>query len=310
MVRLGTDPRVIMAARGPQRVAPVASELETPLAVLAHDIRSPLHTLGMSCELLASRVDTADAAAARQLSVIQYTIRQIDRLVGDVLVMASLPAVSSEDQSRQCNVRSVLLESAHDHRALAEASRVDLSFHWNDEGCCARLDRASLLRVLANLLTNAIRFTPPGGAVEVSAERVGSEVELVVSDTGTGMPQEQLHHIFERGRLLESGWHGSGGLGLMIVKRIAESCGGRVHAESEVDRGSVFTVVVPAAAETASGDEDTPDASTNANVVATSDQLGIMKQWGEHAAVDECDGTAPDADGPQGSQRVHSGRGT
>lgn len=280
MVGLEAEPCGITAARGPQHAEPVAAELETLLAVLAHDIRSPLNTLGMSCELLSSRVDTADAAAARQLSVIQYTIRQIDRLVGDVLAMASLPAVPSGEQSRQCNVKSVLLEAAEDHRALAEASGVDLSFHWKDEGSCARLDRASMLRVLANLLTNAIRFTPPGGSVEVSADRVGSEVELVVSDTGTGMPQEQLYHIFERGRLLESGWHGSGGLGLMIVKRIAESCGGRVHAESEVGRGSVFTVVVPAVAEPAPGIEDTPDATANPTVVATSDQIGIMKQWG------------------------------
>jgi signal transduction histidine kinase len=298
MVRLETEPCGLTAARGPQHAEPVAAELETLLAVLAHDIRSPLHTLGMSCELLASRVDTADATAARQLSVIHYTIRQIDRLVGDVLAMASLPALSSGDQSPQCNVRKVLLEAAADHRALAEASGVDLSFHWADEGCCARLDRASMLRVLANLLTNAIRFTPPGGSVEVRADRVGSEIELIVRDTGTGMTQEQLHHVFERGRLLNSGWHGIGGLGLVIVQHIAESCGGRVHAESELGRGTVFTVIVPAVAENASGIEGTIDATVSPAVVAPPDRDRHHEAVGEHGAVDECDGTAPDADGP------------
>lgn len=257
MVSLGTEPRGVTVARRPQHTAPVALELETLLALLAHDIRSPLHTLGMSCELLASRVDTVDATAARQLSVIKYTVRQIDRLVGDVLAMAIPQTAASGDTSPQCNVLSVLREADEDHRALAEASGVDLSFHLTDERCGARLDRASLLRVLANLLSNAIRFTPRGGSIEVNAERVGSDINLVVRDTGSGIPQEQLDHVFERSRPLESDWHGNGGLGLMIVKRIAESCGGRVYAESEVGRGSVFTVVVPAVAETASCIEET-----------------------------------------------------
>jgi signal transduction histidine kinase len=82
-----------------------ATEIETLLEVLAHDIRSPLHTLGLSCVLLGSRIDAADDAAARQLDVMQYTIRQIKRLVDDVLTMAALRNPESMQGPARCAVR-------------------------------------------------------------------------------------------------------------------------------------------------------------------------------------------------------------
>lgn len=238
------------SGRVPHRHDPgtVAAELEELLAVLAHDIRSPLNTLGMSCELLANRIDPHDAVAARQMEVVHYTIRQIDRLVGDVLAMASLRTRTLRRSMPACAVRPVVAEAVADHRALADASGVRLSVDLPDAECHARIDRASLLRVFANLLTNAIRFTPANGSVAVHAERVGEEIDFVVCDTGSGIPEEELTHVFERAPLQHDERSGSGGFGLSIVKGIVESCGGRVSAESEVGRGSSFTFVLPVAA--------------------------------------------------------------
>jgi signal transduction histidine kinase len=221
-----------------------AGELETLLAVLAHDIRSPLHTLGLSCELLASRIDASDASAARQLEIIQYTIRQIDRLVVDVLTMAALRHREGMQGLKGCAVRPVLREAVADHRALAEANGVALTLHMPETECEALIHRPSLLRVLSNLLSNAVRFTP-SGRVEVRAEQLEREFRVVVRDTGRGIAPERLKDVFQGAPLHDDDQCRSGGLGLYIVKSIVDAYGGSVSAESSVGRGSSFTFVLP-----------------------------------------------------------------
>jgi PAS domain S-box-containing protein len=112
-------------------------------------------------------------------------------------------------------------------------------------------DAARLQQIVWNLLWNAIKFTPAGGSVELRAERVGERIRIVVSDTGKGIQQEFLPHVFDRFRQVDSsGSQRSGGLGLglALVKRLAELHGGKVEAASEgVGRGAAFTVTLPLA---------------------------------------------------------------
>jgi signal transduction histidine kinase len=223
-----------------------ATELETLLAVLAHDIRSPLHTLGLSCELLGSRIYARDDTAARQLDVMQYTIRQIERLVDDVLTMAALRNPGGMQGSARCAVRPVLRQAIEDHRALAEANGISLSLHLPEAECEALIHRQSLLRVLSNLLSNAIRFTPHG-SVEVHANTLHRELRVTVRDNGSGIPPEQLEDILHGDPLSHPGQDGSGGMGLYIVRRLVAACGGGISAESVEGTGSAFTFIVPLA---------------------------------------------------------------
>jgi signal transduction histidine kinase len=223
-----------------------ATELETLLAVLAHDIRSPLHTLGLSCELLGSRIDATDDTAARQLDTMQYTIRQIRRLVDDVLTMAALRDPGSMQGPAQCAVRPVLRQAIEDHRALAEANGIGLSLHLPGAECEALIHRQSLLRVLSNLLSNAIRFTSHG-RVEVHAETFHRELRVAVRDSGRGIPPEQLKDILHGDPLRRHDEDGSGGMGLYIVRRLVAAYGGGVSAESVEGSGSTFTFILPLA---------------------------------------------------------------
>jgi signal transduction histidine kinase len=246
----------------------VGSDLAELLAVLAHDIRSPLHTLGLSCELLASRIDLSDAASARQLENVRHAIRQIDRLLADVLTMASDQS-AGRAASGACVAWPVVAEGVEDHRALAEAKGIGLSVRLAHEHCVVGIDRASLLRVLANLLTNAIRFTPAGGHVDVRVERLDEEVVLQVRDSGCGIPVDRLPHVFERAPLDHRERRGGGGFGLSIVRGIAESCGGRVGAESAVGKGSSFTVLLPVVARAGDVRQRTPKSPAAAAVSRT-----------------------------------------
>jgi signal transduction histidine kinase len=110
-----------------------------------------------------------------------------------------------------------------------------------------------LRRVLDNLLGNAVKFTPPGGAITVRLRREGDLAVLEVSDTGVGIPTSQLERIFERFYQVDGSArrrYGGVGLGLALVKDITETYGGRVSVESQVDAGSTFTVYLPISADT------------------------------------------------------------
>jgi len=109
-----------------------------------------------------------------------------------------------------------------------------------------RMDRLSILRVLSNLLSNAIKFTPKGGSVVISSKKVGEELHLSVSDTGTGMESSEVKQLFQRYCRLEQHSHIAGtGLGLFVVKSIVAAHGGRVEVVSQKGKGTRFEVVLP-----------------------------------------------------------------
>jgi len=111
-------------------------------------------------------------------------------------------------------------------------------------------DAERIHQVLFNLVDNAVRFTPPGGAVTIGAHRVNGHVEISVADTGSGIPSEALPRLFERFYRVDtarSREDGGTGIGLAIARSIVEAHGGHIHAESQMGKGSVFTFDLPAA---------------------------------------------------------------
>jgi signal transduction histidine kinase len=109
----------------------------------------------------------------------------------------------------------------------------------------ARCDKGRIVQALSNLLGNAIKFTPEGGAITVSAHVPGDELVVTVSDTGPGIPAEYLSRVFDRYWQAEDAKSGGSGLGLAIVKGIAEALGGRAWAESRLGSGSAFHMALP-----------------------------------------------------------------
>jgi signal transduction histidine kinase len=133
-------------------------------------------------------------------------------------------------------------------------------------------DRERLHQVLFNLLDNAVHFTPVGGTVTVSAARHGAALHVRVTDTGPGIPSEHLPHVFERFYRVDqarSRGDGGTGIGLAIARSIVEAHGGRIWAESEVGKGSVFGFEIPSAGVRGPGTDDLNLGPANRERLAT-----------------------------------------
>jgi two-component system phosphate regulon sensor histidine kinase PhoR len=132
--------------------------------------------------------------------------------------------------------------------SVAKQRQVVMEFSIPDD-LTVVCDWSSLTRILANLLDNAVKYTEPGGRVGVTAARSGDTVAISVSDTGVGIASTDLERIFERFYRVDKARSrelGGTGLGLSIVRHLAEACGGRVSVESQLGKGSRFTVTLPA----------------------------------------------------------------
>jgi PAS domain S-box-containing protein len=220
------------------------------LALLSHELRTPLTPMLGWIRLLRTRhVRQEDYDSA--LEKIERAVESEIKLVGDLLDISRIITDKMTLDFRALDMRSILKTAAEMARSSAEAKGICLVIETGEDEAPVSGDSDRLQQVVSNLISNAIKFTPPGGRVEARMERVGDHLELVVKDTGQGISQEFLPHIFERFRQADSSAtreHGGLGLGLSITKRLAELHGGSVQAESEGEgRGSTFTVKLPLA---------------------------------------------------------------
>jgi signal transduction histidine kinase len=171
----------------------------------------------------------------------------MSRTVDNLITLARADEGRLDLLSDEVDLDQALDEAVRPLRALAEAKGVRL--RTMGEPCRTRGDEHRLQHALANLIENAIKFTPPGGEVTLSSWRRGDEVGVTVSDTGPGIPAAERAHVFDRfyrvdrSRSRESG---GSGLGLAICREIATAHGGRVWVESEEGAGSAFSLALPA----------------------------------------------------------------
>jgi signal transduction histidine kinase len=215
---------------------------EELLAVVAHDLRGPLNTILLRAQMLPPGTGRADPAP------IVRTVEQMSRLIGDLLDAAAIDAGRLSIERHPCQVRKLAVEAIEMLRPLAEKKALALHLAVDDlpEGARVLCDRERILQVFANLVGNAIKFTPGGGAITVRGRAVPARVELAITDTGPGIPAADLERLFDRF------WRGThrapgAGLGLHIAKGIVEAHGGTIDVASEVGRGSTFTFTLPAA---------------------------------------------------------------
>jgi signal transduction histidine kinase len=171
---------------------------------------------------------------------------RMDRLIGDMLDLAKIQAGQLQVAGQPVDVASLAQEVLETFGPLAERKHARLEGSVPDE-LRARGDRNRLLEVLSNLVDNAIKFTPEGGSVTMRAERSGSDVVVSVADTGPGIPEDELPHVWERyWKARKKGGVGLG-LGLSIAKGLVEAHGGRIWVESEFGKGATFRFTVPQA---------------------------------------------------------------
>lgn len=219
------------------------------LRVVSHDLKNPLHTIGMVAKLLLD-LSLSDGERQKQLEILQRTIDRMNRLVRDLLDATrvqsghGIPLVAEP-----VDVVPLIADAIDAFRDQARDHGQRLVDEVADALPPVLADRDRLLQVFSNLIGNALKFTPEGGRVSIRAEARGeTNVRFSVTDTGPGIPSESIPHLFElfwqaRDRRATLGT----GLGLSIARGIVESHGGRISVESTPGEGSTFTFTVPVA---------------------------------------------------------------
>ncbi len=229
---------------------------------VSHELRTPLAIARGYAELLYDEeLGPLSPGQKQPLSIIVRRLQMLTKLVGDI---SATMEVESRHEHREL-VDLVLLAQmiAEEFRSSMERKGVKLEYDIAPSLPPVMGDPVHLRRVLDNLLGNALKFTSSGGKVSLSLRREGDFARLDVSDTGIGIPADQLERIFIRFYQVDGSSrrrYGGAGLGLSLVKEIAESMGGSVSVSSTVGEGSTFTVKLPFADETAAQSEEDADA--------------------------------------------------
>ena len=214
------------------------------IGTVAHELRTPLAALQGYAEGLIDGVLSKEKAAEGILR----EVKAMRRLVEDLSLVSRVEAKAVEIRPRPLDPKGLLEEALARFQSAFQAKGVALSLEAQDPLPQVWADEERVLQVLANLLTNALRHTPQGGEVRLRAFRQGEAVAFQVADTGPGIPEEHLPHIFERFYRVDkarSRKEGGSGVGLTVAKGLVEAMGGRIFVESRVGEGTTFTFTLP-----------------------------------------------------------------
>jgi CheY-like chemotaxis protein/two-component sensor histidine kinase len=217
------------------------------LATLSHELRTPLNAVQGWTQILLRGPTTEDQNKA--LLVIDRNVRAQAKIIGDLLDMSRIISGKIVLEVQPLRLDQVVQSAVDTVKQAAEARKVRISMLLDTTIGLVRGDSGRLQQVLWNLLTNAVKFTPAGGRVHVVLERVGSQAEISVEDSGQGIREDFLPFIFDRFRQADASTtrrFGGLGLGLSIVRNLVELHGGTVRVKSLGENlGSTFIVTLP-----------------------------------------------------------------
>lgn len=218
-------------------------------ANVTHELRTPLTILRGETELALR--NGRDAEELRQ--VLESNLEEINRmayLIEDLLLLSKTDLGEIPLKMEETDLTDLITELHHQTQILAETKQIQVALHRPQHPVSLRADSLRLRQVLLNLLTNAIKYTPEAGRVEVSLSQAEDQVEIEISDTGIGIDSAHLDKIFNRFYRIDktdNRHDGGSGLGLAIVKWIVEAHGGTVNVSSVPNQGSTFKVYLPTA---------------------------------------------------------------
>lgn len=207
---------------------------------LAHDLRMPLQLIWSSAQMLrlSARDRTVDAGA--YLDMLMESVEQMRRMLDGALEDGKPSGLVERPQMVNADLVQCVRGLCRRCRPYADQAGVRLYCRGNVASLVMAFDEDMLSRILLNLISNALRFTPVGGRVRVGWRAMGDFVEVRVSDTGAGIPPERVPYVFLRGET-----DGGHGYGLPISQRLARAMGGELSVRSATGEGSVFTLRIP-----------------------------------------------------------------
>jgi signal transduction histidine kinase len=217
------------------------------IAVVSHDLCSPLTGVRMVIDML--REDSPDSKE-ELLDLMDQSARRMVAMVHGLLDVAKLEAAEEDElECEELFLSNVIKQSMEPLSINANAKHITLQLEVAPAEPSVSADRLRIAQVFNNLLANAVKFTPAGGGVLVAVAAVADGVEVTVEDTGLGIPEADLPHIFERyyqASTKSTNGEKGVGLGLAIVREIIARHGGRIEVKSEPKQGTIFTVFIPA----------------------------------------------------------------
>jgi PAS domain S-box-containing protein len=209
----------------------------------AHDLRSPISTLKLQLYLLKK----APEQLTRHLGKMEDLVGRLGTFIEDLVTLSRLELGVSTTELIRLDCNEVVRRVVEVYELLAEDKGLTLNFESQPDLPLILADSHQIERAVVNLVSNALKYTPPGGEVHLATSHDATHVIFTIRDTGIGFQPEALPYLFERFyRTDEAKQMAEGaGLGLSIVKGIIEQSGGRVEVESSPDQGTVFTVYLP-----------------------------------------------------------------
>ena len=254
--------RLLESERTARLAAETASRAKDDfLSTASHELRTPLNAiLGWARMLQSGKLD--QSAFLRAIDIIERNATAQVRLVEDILDGSRIINGQLHLDVRPLDLTAIVNSAVDAVRTAADSKRIRLTTRLDPAAARVVGDPDRLQQVIWNLVTNAIKFTPKDGAVDVVLRRAGTDIELTVADNGEGIDPEFLPHVFDRFRQAEGSTtrrHGGLGLGLALVRHMVEAHGGTVHADSAgVGKGARFVVTLPVQAVFAGGAEAEP----------------------------------------------------
>jgi signal transduction histidine kinase len=216
------------------------------VALISHDLRTPLTSILGYLELTLEDEELTPSQRG-YLEVVERNAQRLLRLVSDLLFVARLEAGQLELHESELDLAAVAQQSVHEAGPRASAGGITIRCETEPVPGVAA-DRGRMFQLLDNLVSNAIKFTPPGGEVSVRVQAADGAVRLEVADTGIGIPADEQRRLFERffraSSAADKQIQGTG-LGLYIARAIVEAHGGEIMFESEAGQGTAFRIEIP-----------------------------------------------------------------
>lgn len=235
------------------RLQAQVGQLRSFVANASHELRTPLTSIKLRVEALRNGALDDPPVAAQFLSEVESEVDRLSRMVNDMLDLSRIETGLEMNQRSVVEMATVVSEVYQAFKSRADSAGVHLEHRVEVSPSIVLGDEDQLRRMLYNLVDNAIKYTPYGGNVELSLSEGDNEntILLIVKDTGFGIAEAQLPHVFERFYRVEAtrpryGPPQGSGLGLSITKSIAENHGGKIGVTSQVGEGSTFWIVLPA----------------------------------------------------------------
>lgn len=233
-----------------QRVAEAA--MNSFLAKAAHELRTPLTNIRLFVEDALEHCERDTAATSKSLNIINEETQRLDRTVAEILSVSQIEAGSFELKRDDVHVDVLMQQLQADHEAQAQEKKITLEFDLPPKLPVLQGDRDKIALAAHNLMGNALKYTLEGGHVVVTAAVEKGNVSVSVSDTGIGIDSEEIEKVFDkfyRSKDPQATNVKGSGLGLAIAREVARLHGGDITVESELGKGSTFTLTLPTVAE-------------------------------------------------------------